>query len=184
MPNFTIEGRMKQIPDILRNFSWELSFPNINEILPNTVPNDEGLIVRAKTTSMPGRTVEVIESNHFGIKQFFPGRVSFAGTLEVTYEETDDLFVTKALNEWNNKIFEVDPAAENAGSSDAVSKRQGLSTDAYLKLYRYNNDLLDRKIRIYNVWPQTVADVPMDYNGNESVKYSVTFQYDFWRAVE
>jgi hypothetical protein len=51
-------------------------------------------------------------------------------------------------------------------------------------MYKYDGSLMQQAIRFYNAWPAAVADVAMDYTGNESVKYSVTFEYDFWTLVQ
>jgi len=182
MPKFSIESRSKNIPDIFRSFKWELSIPEISIVAPSFV-NEEGFTIRARSVSIPQRGVEVIESNFMGMKQIFPGRNNFANTVTVTLEETEDMLVTKGLYEWQQRIFNIDPDSDNNGGSEVERKRE-LTTDIFLKAYKYNNDQTDRMFRLFNAFPQDVAEVALDYTGNEAVQYSVTFYYDFHKLIE
>lgn len=181
MPNFTIEGRAKAIDDIQRTWKFELSIPNISEIVEGVT--DEGLTIRTRTANIPGRTNEPIESVFMGTKQQFPGKETFTHTLEVQYEESEDQYIAKALYAWKEKIFTVDPENDNAGGAQGLAKRNGLATDMFLKMYRYNNDPLEKMVRLFNAWPAVVPEVALDYNDNASVKYQVTFEYDFWTLM-
>jgi len=183
MANFTIEGRAKAIGDIQRNFMYEVSIPNIGDILSD-YNDEEPMVIRARTAVIPGRTNEPIESVFMGMKQQFPGKETFAHTFEVQYEESEDQFVAKWLYAWKEQIFTVNPDAESAGASQAAAKRDRQATDLFLKMYKYDGSLMQQAIRFYNAWPAAVADVSMDYTANESVKYSVTFEYDFWTLVQ
>jgi hypothetical protein len=141
--------------------------------------NTEDLIIRCRTASIPGRGFDSIESNFMGMKQFFPSKPTFSNTLAVTIEETEDQKVGKALYAWRQKIFDVDPASPKAGVSSGLVKRD-LAKDIFLLMYRYNGSSFEKKIKFVNAWIQNVDDVGLDYAGNDAVKYSVTFQYDFW----
>jgi len=183
MANFTIEGRAKAIGDIQRAWMFELSIPNIGNILSD-YNDEEPLIIHSRTAVLPGRTNEPIESYFMGTKQWFPGKETFTHTFETTYEESEDQFVTKWLYAWKERIFTVDPDGDPAGASQAPAKRQGMTTDIFLKMYKYDGSLLPQAIRFFNAWPAVVADVTLDYTGNESIKYSVTFQYDLWTLIK
>lgn len=182
MANFTIEGRGKKMGDIARNWLYELSIPNISDVVP-TIKDEEGLVIRTRSAVIPGRTNEPIESVFMGLRQQFPGKETFSHTIEVMYEESENMYVAKALYDWKQKVFNVDPDAEIAGGSEAESKREGQSTDIFIKLYKYNHEKLDKMFRLVNCWPANVAEVTLDYTGNESIKYSVTFEFDYWVLV-
>ena len=181
MANLTIEGRKKAIGDIQRTWMYEVSIPNIGDFVPNVT--DEGLTIRTQTAVIPGRTNEPIESVFMGTKQQYPGKETFTHTIDIQYEESEDQYILKSLYGWKERIFTVDPDAENAGSSQGNSKRDGQSTDIFIRMYRYNQDPMEKIVRLWNAWPAVVADVPLDYNDNAAVKYSVTFEFDFWTLL-
>lgn len=179
--NFTIEGRKKQVKDIVRTWMYELSIPTIGDIVPGL--NEEGLIIRTMTASIPGRTNEPIESSFMGLKQQFPGKETFTHTIDASFEESEDLYIAKGLYEWKEKIFQVNPDGIHAGVAGAPSKREGLVADIFLKLYRFNGDPLEKMYRLHNAWPIAMPEVPLDYAGSDSLKHSVTFEYDFWTLM-
>jgi len=178
-PNFTIEGRAKTLPDIQRNWMWELLIPSISEVTNGIMSDVEDLVIRCRTASIPARGNDPIESNFIGMKQFFPGKPTFGHTLAVTVEETEDQIVHKALTEWQNLIFNVDPGSPVGGQSQRPIKR-AVAKDVYLLMYKYNGSEMDRKIRFYNCFIADVGEVSMEYAGGAAVQYPVTFQFDFW----
>jgi hypothetical protein len=180
--SFTIENRARGLPDIQRNFLFEVSFPNIGQIIPNVT--DEGLTVRARSCSIPGRSVEPIESFFMGTTRVTPGRPTMPHQFDVNFEETEDMYIHKAMYAWLQKIFNYDASSPLAGSADAESKRKGLCTDAYLKMFKYGRQLPTEKwIRFHNVWIQNIGDVGLSYNDNGAISYQAGFAFDFWTEV-
>lgn len=182
MPNFTIEGRSKTLPDIQRNWMWEIFIPAISDVTQGIMGDVEDLVIRARTATIPSRGNDTIDSQFMGMKQFFPGKPSFGNTFEVTIEETEDQIVHRALTSWQNLIFNISPTLATGGQSQRPLKRD-VAKDIYLIMYKYNGEEIERKIRFYNAFVQNVGDVTMDYNGNEAVQYSTTFNFDFWELV-
>jgi len=179
MPNFTIEGRAKTLPDIQRNWMWELLIPSISDVTNGVMGDVEDLIIRCRTAVIPARGNEPIESNFMGMKQFFPGKPTFTHTFDVTIEETQDQIVHKALTAWQNLVFSVSPTTPTGGASLRPLKRD-VAKDIYLVMYKYNQEEMERKIRFYNAFISNVGDVPMDYTTQAAGQFTATFQFDFW----
>jgi len=179
--NFTINGRSYKYPDVQRNFMWQLFVPGIISVAPSALLDAEDLLVRCRSISIPQRSNEPITSNFMGTRQFFPGRADpGGGTVSVDFEDTEDMAIQRIFYEWQQNIFNINPAsAITAGKSKKVLKRL-LTKDLYLILYNYAGVPLPKQIRFKNAWVQNVGEVSMSYDGNEAVKYSVTFQYDYW----
>jgi hypothetical protein len=177
--NLTIEGRAKVLPDIQRNWMWELQIPGIGDVTNGIMGNDEDLVIRARTAVIPSRGNEPIESNFIGMKQFFPGKPTFGHSFAVTIEETENQIVHQALTAWQNLVFNISPKDPTGGASLAPFKRAA-TKDIYLLMYKYNQYPIEKKIHFYNCFIQNIDDVSMDYTGNESVKFTATFQFDFW----
>ena len=186
MSNFTIEGRMKSVPDVQRTWMWNLKIPLIRLMAPtasftSNLMND--LIVRCKTISIPQRQNSPVMCEFLGMKQWFPGRPDIGGTITAMFEETEDQVITKCFYEWQERIFKVNPMSIRFGADIGIgdgSRKHNLSTNLYLSMYKYSGDNLNRNIVFVNAWPQQVSEVSLDYTSSDSVKYTVTFQYDYW----
>ena len=179
--NFTINGRAYKYPDIQRNFMWQLFIPSVISVAPSAILDAEDLLVRCRSISIPQRANEAITSNFMGTRQFFPGKADpGGGTVSVNFEDTEDMAIQRIFYEWQQNIFNINPnSPTTAGKSKRLAKRF-LTKDMFLILYNYAGVPLPKQIRFHNAWVQNVSEVSMSYDGNESVKYDVTFQYDYW----
>ena len=184
-PNFTVEGRLSTIDDLLRNFMFEVTIPDIATMVGSEagVGTDglmESMTIRTKTCSIPARGNEEIESFFMGMKQIFPGRPTFTNKLALQIDETEDQLVLRALTAWRNRVFDTRPDSSTAGYSKAANKR-ALSTTIILRQYKFDGTPLPNDIVFVNAWPQEVGDVELSMAGNEKVTFNVTFTYDFWK---
>ena len=179
--DFTINGRTYKFPDVQRTFMWQLYVPGIKRVAPSAWYDFEDLLLRCRSISIPQRSNEPITSNFMGTRQFFPGKADpGGGTLSVQFEDTEDMAIQRIMYEWQQNIFNINPdSATTAGKSKQFLKRR-LTRDMWLRLYSYNGAQLPKMIRFHNAWVQNVGDSSLSYEGNESVKYDVTFQYDYW----
>ena len=182
MPNFTIEGRKAGHLDIVRNYMFELSIPNITAIVPIIAP--EGITTRVKTALIPGSTIDPIESDWMGTKQFFPGKKNPSTEMSVTFEETEDMIIHNAMTIWMEAIQTLDWNSDSAGSSQFVKKRDGYATDLYLNVYSYDGNRVIRQIRFINAWPTSVGDASLDYSGADAVNFDTTFKFDQWLITQ
>ncbi len=195
MSNFTIEGRkLATAPDIQRTWLWEWVIPEIGDIAPDGF-DLEDLIIRCRSTSIPSRGNEVIESNFMSMKQYFMGKPIIESTITTQFEEFEDQKIMQFLYSWRQAIFNIGPKESDSidsvtklvgdpGSAALGSKRKGLSKTCYLKMYAFNGDLLPYSIKFINAWPENVEGVSLDYAGGESVKYNVTWRFDFWQLIK
>jgi hypothetical protein len=181
MANFSIEGRLKGLKDIERNWLFELVIPDANK-LTGGIASDEDLIIRCKTAVIPGRGLDTVESNFAGMKQLFPMKPTFSNSFSVEMEETEDQKITKSLYAWRQLMFDVDPGSAKAGVSSYATKRDACK-DIFLLVYKYDGSIMEKKYKFVNAFPSGVEDVAMGYASNEAVKYSVTFSYDYWLLV-
>lgn len=179
--DFTINGRASKFPDVQRNFMWQMVIPGIITVAPSAWLDAEDLLVRCRSISIPQRSNEPITSNFMGTRQFFPGKADpGGGTLSVNFEDTEDLTIQRIFYEWEQNIFNINPASPTtAGKSKRLTKKR-MVKDIWLVLYSYAGIPLPKMIRFHNAWVQNVGEASLSYDGNESVKYDVTFQYDYW----
>lgn len=183
--NFTINGRAYKFPDIQRTFMWQMLIPGISSVAPAALLDAEDLLVRCRSISIPQRSNEPITSNFMGTRQFFPGRADpGGGTVSMQFEDTEDMVVQRILYEWQQVIFNINPVSSKgttltAGKSQRLLKRR-MVKDIYLFMFSYAGVPLPKVIKFKNAWVQAVDPVELSYEGGDSVKYNVTFQYDYW----
>jgi hypothetical protein len=187
--NFTIEGRAGSvIKDIQRTWMWEVSFPEIGNILKDTSIAKLGtggfgeeLTVRAKSVAIPSRGVNMIESNFGAFKQWFPGKPTLDYTVTINFEESENGNLHSIMTEWQQMIFNL-----KSGHSKMVGGKRGVAgtsyvmPNMYLTLKNYAGELREKMIIFKNVMPQMVGAVELSYDNDASTIFSVTFQFDLW----
>ncbi len=183
MANFLLEGRAKALPDVMRTWMFEVWIPDISLVTGGIMGTMEDLIIRARTATIPGRSIEPMTSEFMGMKQYFPGKTSFENTFSVSIEETSDQMVWRALSYWQNQMYLVDPLGATGGVSQ-VSKKRDICKDVYVKLYKHDGTDMTHGVRFWNAWPSAIAAQSLDYASNEQAKFEVTFTYDFWTKSE
>ncbi|MFW6219520.1 MAG: hypothetical protein ACOCZ5_00185 [bacterium] len=180
--DLTIEGRAKHVHDVQRNFMWQLWIPQVFRMAPMSLTTVEDLIIRCRGVSIPSRQTREVSTDFLGMKQHFPGKPEFNGKVTVEFEETENLKISSCFYEWNERIFRSNPLKDR--SPREHSRKRNLSTKIYLSLLSYHGlpNLLPypRVLVFHNAWPQNISEVSLTYSSSDSVKYNVTFQYDYW----
>jgi hypothetical protein len=177
--NMTIAGRMAAIADVQRSYLWEWTIPDIKKVTSGII-DQEGLIVRVKNASLPGRSNEIITAVFMGTDQDFPSRIKFDKSVELTIDETEDQMVAKAIYEWQQNIFDIDPMSPTAGHSKVGSKKD-YSTKSILRMYKFNGDKLPYDFVMYNSWPSAAAAVQLDMAATDALKRTLTLSFDYWK---
>lgn len=177
--SFHIDKRLNRLPDVQRTYNWELMVPRINEVC-DTITDPEDFIIRTRSVTLPSRGNEPIESFFLGMKQVFSGRPIFTNIITVLMEEFEDQAVLQALYEWQENVFSVDVNGTTGGASKKAQKRNGYATDMYINTYKQDHSALPKTIKCVNCWPSQVDEVSLDFQAQESVKYSVSFSFDYW----
>jgi hypothetical protein len=179
LPNFTIEGRRKNLPDPQRTFNWEVEFVDLPLVAKKNYDEDD-LKLRAKSATFAGRSVEPIETFYQGNKQIFPGRTNFTNSINIQFEETEDQKVTKILFDWFQKINNMNAKNIAFGGTGSYLFKGQVAKKMYLKMYKYNGEAMKYRIKFNNVWPQSMPDISMSYDTSDVIKFDVAFAYDFW----
>lgn len=183
--NFTINERAKNYGDVQRVFMWQVLFPGINAlgIADSAIAQIDDLLVRCRSVHIPDRSTEAITSYFMGTRQFFPGKTSPGpGNVSLNFEETEDQVIHKTFYEWSQHVFNTNPDA-GFGAGKSAGNKDYVTTSMFLLMFRYDGVPLPRMVKFHNVWPQTVGDVALSYEGTDSVKFDITFQYDHWTHV-
>ena len=84
MADFSISRQISQLGEIQRAYNFELY------IFTTTKTSDDPLVLRVRSASIPQSGVDPITSNYMGVKQYFPGQLTFTSQLNVQFEEFED----------------------------------------------------------------------------------------------
>ena len=150
-----------------RAYNWEVVIPN-----PLDGGDAEAFTLRCQSASRPGRSVGTITIPYKQGPGFkIPGKLKYDQTWEVTVVEGEDAKMHEFLYKWQQRIIN---DASELGFGDAFIKR-----DIYLKLLTTEGqDALT--IKLMGAFPENVPNTPLGMQGEEVVKYSVTFSFDKW----
>jgi hypothetical protein len=176
---FHINRRIPKNFDILRQYLFEVRIPPPTGL--NGEWGEDDFIVRVRTAQIPGRGNTPIQSDFFGMKRFYTGQLNYENTLTIQIEEFDDTKSMFRFEQWNNLILNMNHKEE---SGAAKEERQDIISDIELVTYKANGFETDARVTFYNAFIQNVNTVPFSYGTNESVKYEVVFQYDYWLFTE
>jgi hypothetical protein len=182
MGQFHIEDRLKNQPDIIRVYNFEVIIPDIGSVT-DSVKDSDDLVIRARIAAIPSRGNEKIESNFVAMKQFFPGKPTFSNTISITFEEFEDQLVSKAMYEWSNRIFDTRANSPTGGGSQ-VTKKRDIAKDIIIKQFDYATQDLEKAWKLHNCFIENVEEIALDYTANESIKVPVTFSFDFFELLK
>lgn len=173
MPLGIFQSRQKNLPDIQKNFLYEVYIPPVADLVT------EDMLLRNVVANLPGRTIQKIESFFMGSKQQFAGRSEFNNEVTLEFSEREDQKVLKQFDSWFQAIYNYDPRSPLAGTAAGDSKLDYV-VDVTIRMYKSNGDKLDKDVVLFNCWPSALAEVPLDYAGNDFVRPSVTLTYDYY----
>lgn len=164
------------IGDFMPVYKWDLTFvkaPKNLKIEGNTggYGNLSRLNFHCITTALPNRTIESAEVEIRGWKQRQAMKSTVEQTLNMTFVETDDLFVTDLFKKWRDLCI-----------SETTSYSSGkLSYTADIKIERLNNK--GKVVATYilrNCYPETMENPEMSADSSEAQQPSVTMSFDWF----
>jgi len=150
-----------------KSYLWEVVFPN-------PVSGDsETFTLRCQSASIPEKSLGVIKIEYKqtpGVK--YPGKSRMPQTWPLTFVEGEDRAVSNAMSAWIDSI--VNP---KTGLGSLVVK-----SDIYLKLLNTDGETA-QTYRMVGAYPETLTEVPLSYESETDVRYSVNFSYDRWELA-
>jgi hypothetical protein len=175
-------SRLKSIQaDVQRTYNWEVIIEKPAG-LSGDFWEDDTLILRARSAMIPGSTITPIESTFMGMKQYFAGNSELEHVLAIEFEEFEDQKLGKLLNAWQRIIF--DAQTDKLGEGDTVaSKADYIAPEFKLRMLKQDGEPMDEAIVFENCWLQNFASVQMAYGDASAVRYSCSFQWDYYKLV-
>ena len=163
-------SRVQSLPDIISNEAYEFILGSV----PNSVGNDDRLILKCLNANIPGFSNEVYEVNLHSHVLKYRGRKMYPRTMAVTYVEDSQFHTLKALRSWHEFIVGTE-------SSTSASDKAQYSINPVLITYNGKGEEIDRTT-FYNLFINDVPDVPVSGESSTMMQISVTFSYDHFFA--
>jgi len=182
MADFSIGKVGRRVGNIQKTYNWSLDIKIPQEVKDamNYIDKPtwlEDVVIHCRSTSIPGRSFDVVTTKFGGIEQFFPTAVHYSNPFNVVFEEFEDKKIATMLFKWQGMVHRAIKSSLKK-SNYAVNAELYLLEDEDLTLETNRKKL--KIIEFNNLWPESVAEVPLDYGNSDSVKYSVAFRYDTW----
>ncbi len=170
MPKMSVDNLKANLSNVARTYLWEVMFSS-----PVGGGDGDALMLRCQSTVIPGRSfgsLLVPYKQSAGIK--FPGKLNMTHTWNTICIEGTDKKIFDAIYQWNEVVVGV---KTGIGGPDTVIK-----SDVYLSLL---NTLGSKttKIKLVGCYPELVDEVPISYDDESVLRYSVTWSYDYWMRV-
>jgi hypothetical protein len=168
--NMSVDVLKNGMDNLAKSYLWELLIPR----LPGG-GDITALETRCQSIQLPGRSLSKIHIDYKQSPGFnVAGKLRYPQTWTLTFVEAADSKVFKAIYNW--KQLGVNDFT-NIGMGDAAFK-----ADLVLNLMSVANVDYNR-IKVVGCFPQEIANVDLNYEGEGAIIFNVTFSYDRWIPV-
>lgn len=155
-------------------FEIYLTFPG--QVLQSGTASNQ-ITFKAKSATLPGRSMGVIDAFYFGRQIKIPGNVTFEDWT-ITVINDEDFTVRNAFENWGNLL---DTHVANLRDPSMVNYL-GYSTQAYALQYGKAGDVIKR-YNFEGMWPSVLQPIDLDWGTNDTLEeFTVTLAYQYWTS--
>lgn len=154
-------------------FNWEVVIPDPPAVV---VPYVEHISFKARSVVIPGVAGQGYDTRFGPFVFTHPGRKVYPRRLNIRFEETYVKPVIEAFKLWSQQTFD-----EEAG---AGITEDALKANLWIRLLGPDPEgqqAIEGAAHVYDVFPISVADVPLAYNEDGQVFVTVTMAFNVWR---
>ena len=179
---------IKNTSDLAKSWLFQVIFEYESGSALSKIIGTDDFMLRAKTASLPQKEFGELSTEYMGSKIVYPGKATMAGTLEVQFDEFQDMYISKALHRWQNLLY--NHAFQN--DIDAIGITGGASSNflkdycATVRVVLYDSALKSKlpiEYKFYYVWPKNVATVSLGQESAEKIQRAVTLQYSTYEMI-
>ena len=176
-------SRMKQIDkDVQRTYNWEVDI-TLPKLISSTT-GTEDLTLRARNASIPGSTVNAIQSDFMGMKQFFAGNSELENNLSIEFEEFEDQLLLNVLSKWQSITYDHFNTASNSSASTKTGAKGYAAESFILRFFDQGGENLGKAIKFHGIWLQSYQSVQVSYGDSNAIKFPTTWQWDYYEIIE
>ena len=164
MPARVSLSDMQQVVDAQTTFDWAVWLPSV----PGGSYSTRDFTFRCTGTSIPAVTIEPFKVEAHGLQFNYPGRRTWADSIDLTLYETRDQVTRNLMLAWMDFIRDIKANTGNYKASYAV--------DAELNLYDAPGNITKR-IKVEKFYPMELGTATLD-NATGLLTYTCKFAMD------
>ena len=131
----------------------------------------------AKSSMLPGSTVNSITLPYFGRELKFSGNRTFA-QWNITVINDEDFIIRNAMESWMGVLNSHAGNIRNPGAINSTS----YSVDALVNQYGKAGNII-KSYKFVGLFPTDIAPIDLDWSSNDTIEdYSITFDYQYWTS--
>lgn len=171
-------SKVQNLKDPLKQFvcTFQIVFKSGSPL--TSLINSENLELRCQTFSMPTITGDKTTVQWGGFERRYAGKQTRAGDWTVTFTEVWDSSITEAFKVWNNTYHNY--------KNGTISLLDAYTADVNVNIL--NPDVYEPKpsemkkydIRLYDVFPTSVALPTINASSSEPVEITCTLSYNYF----
>ena len=174
MGKVTLNTVEKILTDPMSSSMYELEFDK-SKVFPELSKGTEILRVLCQSCVLPAKTIEDLPVDIHAHQLHFAGKVTFSGTMSITFVERQDMVVYETLYAWQKKAKD--------HQTQAGSERINYATTCKLKTFKQStsvkNEEIARVFEIKQVWCKEVPEITWN-NANELTVIPAVFSFDYF----
>jgi hypothetical protein len=140
---------------------------------PSGEINTRDVMMLCESTNLPGLNIFTNELRIFGESRHAAYSMSYSD-ISMTFLVDRDMKVRQYFEDWTNQIFNRS-TRELGYYNDFVKNIEIYVTDKEGKVVH--------GVKLYECYPKTIGDVPLDYNSKDIIRLPVTFHYKYWENI-
>lgn len=147
---------------------------NNDQRLYNTIDDLKKYVFYCESTSLPGTSLESIDTTVFGESREIPTRRIY-DTLSLSFYVDHELKIKKFFDSWFNSI--INPTTRVHSYYDDY-----ITT---MDIVVYNVDETEKyKMTLYECYPKSIGSIEMSYSSTGLMKLQVSMQYKYYRIYD
>lgn len=179
--------KIKNLPDLAKSYLFQVQFQFDNKELADLL-GAEDLMLRAKTASIPQKSFSELTTEYMGSKLVYPGKATVDGDLSITFDEFQDMTISKTLHRWSNLMFNhaIDDDIDASGITGGAYSNYLKDYTATIIVDMYDSTLTNKLPISYKfrfAWPKEISSAELNMEGDSKVQRSVTFKYSTYEVI-
>lgn len=157
---------IRAIDNPQKNYEFEVEL--IGSVAGGDIPI---LTQRVQTANIPETAVETFEINYKSRKTIHSGRDGSAHTVTITYWESEANEIYRYHKEW------MENGISNSQTGQSQSRDQ-YTAQLVIKRFAADGTTVTQTNRLTKVFPTSIGDVQLSYDGSEVAVVEVTYSFD------
>jgi hypothetical protein len=179
--------KIKNNQDLAKSWLFLVNFKFDNKDLEDLLDAEE-MLLRAKTGTIPGKSFGELVTEFMGSKLVYPGKATVDGDLSITFDEFQDLKITKILHRWSNLMFNhaIDDDIDATGVTGGAYSNYLKDYSATIIIDCYDSTLTHKlpvSFKFRFAWPKEIPQTELNMEGDSKIQRQVTFKYSTFEVI-